>query len=87
MNLLDLSATETAYLVTPNGDGLQATAVGQASEDRTPGMYNVIEIYTITGGTGRFAGARGTFSVKRLVSITAGVASSTFEGYILMPSN
>jgi len=69
-----------------NGDSLQAKGVGQAIEDRTPGMYNVIEIYTITGGTGRFAGASGTFTLKRLVSVTAGVAASTFEGYILLPS-
>jgi hypothetical protein len=84
-NLLDGSTTETASFVTPNGDRLQAKAVGQAVEDRTPGMYNLIEIYTITGGTGQFANARGTFTLKRLVSMTAGVTSNTFEGYILFP--
>jgi hypothetical protein len=84
-NLLDQSTTETAYLIMPNGDSLQAKAVGQATEDRTPGMYNLIEIYTITGGTGRFAGASGTFTLKRLVSMTVGVTSSTFEGYMLFP--
>jgi hypothetical protein len=47
----------------------------------------IIEIYTITEGTGRFAGAKGTFTLKCLVSRTVGVASSTFEGYLLMPSN
>ena len=86
-NFLDLSTTETAYFVTPNGDSLQAKAIGQAIEDRTPGMYNVMEIYTITGGTGRFAGASGTFTLKRLVSLTAGITTSTFEGYILIPAN
>jgi hypothetical protein len=84
-NLLDQSTTETAYLIMPNGDSLQAKAVGQATEDRTPGMYNLIQIYTITGGTGQFADARGTFTLKRLVSMTVGVTSSTFEGYILFP--
>lgn len=86
-NLLDLSEIESAQFAGTNGDSFQAKGVGQAIEDRTPGMYNVIQIYTITGGTGRFAGASGTFTVKRLVSITAGVASSTFEGYILISSN
>jgi hypothetical protein len=70
-----------------NGDSLQAKGVGQAIEDRTPGMFNVVEIYTITGGTGRFTGASGTFTLKRLVSVTAGVASGTFEGYILISLN
>ena len=84
-NLVDLSATETAYFVTPEGNSFQAKAVGQAIEDRTPGMYNVIAIYTITGGMGRFEGASGTFTLKRLVSRTTGATSSTFEGTILIP--
>ena len=86
-NLRDFSEVETAHFAGANGDSLQAKGMGQAIEDRTPGMYNVVQIYTITGGTGRFAGASGTFTLKRLVSITAGIASSTFEGYILLPSN
>jgi hypothetical protein len=83
-NLHDLSQTESAHLAGTNGDSLQAQGVGQAIEDRTPGMYNVVTIYTITGGTGRFAGASGTFTVKRLVSHTARLSSSTFEGYLLL---
>jgi hypothetical protein len=84
-NLLDLSGIGSMHFTGTNGDSLQAKGIGQAIEDRTPGMFNVVEIYTITGGTGRFAGASGTFTVKRLVSITVGIASSTFEGYILIP--
>lgn len=87
VNLLDLSETESVHFAGTNGDSIQAKGVGQAIEDRTPGMHNAVEIYTITSGTGRFAGASGTFTVKRLVSITVGIASSTFEGYILIPSN
>src|SRR5215208_5126235 len=86
VNLLDFSETESAQFMGSNGDSLQTKGQGQSIEDRTPGMYNVIEIYTITGGTGRFAGASGTFTVKRLVSRTVGVASSRFEGYILITS-
>ena len=84
-NLVDLSATETVYFITPDGNSFQARAVGQAVEDRTPGMYNVIAIYTITGGMGRFEGASGTFTLKRLVSLATGATSSTFEGTILIP--
>jgi hypothetical protein len=87
INLLDLSEAETVNFAGRNGDSLQAKGIGQATQDRTPGMYNVVQIYTITGGTGRFAGARGTVTLKRLVSRTVGVASSTFEGYVLIPSN
>jgi len=85
INLLDLSATEAAQFSGTNGDSLRAEAVGQATENRTPGMLNIVDIYRITGGTGRFNGASGTFTLHRLVSVTTGAASSTFEGYILMP--
>jgi hypothetical protein len=87
MNLLDLSLTESARFVGTNGDSLNAEAVGQATENRTPGMLNVVDIYKITGGTGRFAGASGTITLNRLVSVTTGAAVSTFEGYILIPWN
>lgn len=86
-NLMDMSVIETVSFTGTSGDTLEANAVGQAIEDRTPGMFKVVEIYTITGGTGRFAGASGTLTLNRLLSFTAGIASSTFEGYILIPSN
>ena len=85
-NLMDMSVIESISFTGANGDSLQANAVGQAIEDRTPGMFKLVEIYTITGGTGRFNGANGTLTLNRLLSFTAGVASSTFEGYILLPS-
>jgi hypothetical protein len=85
VNLLDLSGTESAQFIGFNGDSIRAEGKGQATENRTPGMFNVVQIYTITGGTGRFAGASGTITLSRLVSITTGATSSTFEGYILLP--
>ena len=85
VNLLDLSGSGSAYFTGITGDSIQAEGIGQAVPNRTPDMFNVVEIYTITGGTGRFTGASGTITVKRLISITTGAAASTFEGYILMP--
>ena len=85
ISLLDLSSIESAEFTGTRGDSLRAEAVGQAAENRTPGMMNVIDIYKITGGTGRFSGVGGTFTLNRLVSVTTGASSSTFEGYILMP--
>jgi hypothetical protein len=85
VNLLDLSGTESAQFIGFNGDSIQAKGLGQATENRTPGMFNVTEIYTITGGTGKFAGASGTITLDRLVSMTTGATASTFEGYLLLP--
>lgn len=85
ISLLDLSVTELARFTSVNGDSLEADAVGQATEDRTPGMLNFVEIYRITGGTGPYAGASGTFTLHRLANVPGGAAYSTFEGYILIP--
>jgi len=85
VNLLDLSGAGSMYFAGTGGDSIQAKGIGQAVPDRTPDMFNVVEIYTITGGTGRFAGASGTITLNRLISLTTGAAASTFEGYILMP--
>jgi hypothetical protein len=84
-NLMDMSVSETISFTGTNGDTLQAKALGQAVEDRTPGMFRIVEIYTITGGTGQFAGASGTLTMNRLLSFTLGIATSTFDGYILLP--
>ena len=85
ISLLDLSSIESAEFIGTRGDSIRAEAVGQAVENRTPGMLNVVDIYKITGGTGRFTGASGTITLNRLVSVTTGASFSTFEGYILMP--
>ena len=87
VNLSDLSQSGSVSFAGINGDSLLAKGVGQAIEDRTPGMFSVVEIYTITGGTGRFARASGTLTLKRLVSVKASITSGSFEGYIVLPAN
>jgi hypothetical protein len=87
VNLSDLSQSGSVSFAGIYGDSLLATGVGQAIEDRTPGMFNVVENYTITGGTGRFARASGTLTLKRRVSAKAGITSGSFEGYIVLPAN
>ena len=39
----------------------------------------------ITGGTGRFAGAQGSFTIMRLVEQATGDTSGSFEGTITSP--
>src|SRR5215207_2921373 len=56
----------SAEFVAANGDSLFAEGSGQASPTETPGTVNIVENYTITGGTGRFADASGTFTVERM---------------------
>ena len=40
------------------------------------------EVATITGGTDRFANATGTFTVQRMLNLTTGVSTGSFDGTI-----
>ena len=76
----------SARLVAANGDMLFTTIVAQGTPDPdTPGVQRIVEMHTITGGTGRFAGAQGSFTVMRLVEGATGVTSGSFEGTITSP--
>jgi hypothetical protein len=60
------SGTGSAHWVAANGDGIDSTSVVSADmSTRSLGYITVTEIHTITSGTGRFAGAQGSFTVER----------------------
>jgi hypothetical protein len=50
-----------------NGDSISTTITG-SGEVIEPGLFRIEDVHTITGGTGRFAEAQGSFIVKRLAS-------------------
>jgi hypothetical protein len=75
----------SAEFVAANGDSLFAEGSGQASPTETPGTLNIVENYTITGGTGRFANASGTLTVERVVNQATGETSGTLSGNIVTP--
>jgi hypothetical protein len=81
INLPTLSSTGTATFTAANGDTLTATVVGQATRTG-PTTLSIVEVYTITGGTGRFADATGNFTLQSTVDQTTGVSSGTFSGAI-----
>jgi hypothetical protein len=45
-------------------------------------VLSIVEVYSITGGTGRFAGATGTFTLESIANQATGVSSGTFSGAI-----
>ena len=64
-NLVNFSATGSAQWIAANRDSIYTTIVAQAEfPEDLPGFLKVTEIHTITGGTGRFTGAQGTFTVE-----------------------
>jgi hypothetical protein len=75
----------SAHYGAANGDSLFAEGSGQATPTDTPNVFIVVETYTITGGTGRFAGATGSFTETRRVNIETGVTSGTLDGSIILP--
>lgn len=85
VNLLDLSWSESVQFIGLNGNSLQLQGVGQAKEGNPATIFDLVEIYTVTGGTGRLAHARGTLTLHRLANITTGATAGTFEGYIFVP--
>ena len=70
-----------ATFTAANGDTLTATVDGQATP-ASPGVLSIVEVYTITGGTGRFAGATGTFTLRSILNQATGVSSGTLSGAI-----
>jgi hypothetical protein len=48
-------------------------------------VATITETYTITGGTGRFVGAEGSFKVERLQDLGTGFTAGLFQGSITFP--
>ena len=80
VTLANGTATGSADLFAANGDNVYTTIVGSSEMTATPGVSSITEINTITGGTGRFAGAQGSFTVERTVNLATGFTSGSFHG-------
>lgn len=73
------------HFTAANGDTLTASFTGQAAPSGTPGVLAIQETATITGGTGRFAGASGNFVTERLFDTIAGTTTGSYRGVISRP--
>lgn len=67
-----------------NGDTLRADFTGQATLV-APGVLSVAETAVITGGTGRFAGATGSFVADRTFYVASLTTTGSFHGWISTP--
>ena len=85
VNTTTRTATGTYEFTAANGDTLTADVVGRAMPTGTPGVLAIVEVATITGGTGRFAGATGSFIVERLFDTVDQTTTGSFEGTISLP--
>jgi hypothetical protein len=71
----------TSTFVAANGDTLVAETIGYSSPVE-PGVVLITEHAVITGGTGRFAGATGSFTAERLFDLVTFETIGSFEGTI-----
>jgi hypothetical protein len=80
------TGTGTATLTAADGDELFIKYEGGETEFVPPNVSTVTLVATITGGTGRFAAATGTFTIIRTgtIDFATGTAtgSGSFEGQI-----
>ena len=82
VNVVTRTATGEYHFVAANGDTLTATFTGHAAPTADPTVLAIEESATITGGTGRFAGATGSFTTERLYDTVAGTTAGSFSGTI-----
>jgi hypothetical protein len=87
-NFANFTDAGSAQWIAANGDTIYTTVAGSAVPG--PVVFKVTEIHTITGGTGRFTGAQGSFTVHRthIVALSADgthVIFGSFDGSITSP--
>ena len=80
VNRSNSTAVGSYQFVAANGDTLTADFTGQATPTSTPGVLYIEETATITGGTGRFAHATGSFLCERLFDTVAGTTTGSSRG-------
>jgi hypothetical protein len=85
VNLETLMGVGTMTFVAANGDSIYTDFNGQATPTPDPNIFLVVELETITGGTGRFAGATGSLTLEREVDLSTGLSSGSFSGTISSP--
>jgi hypothetical protein len=87
---VDLSTgigTGTFTFVAANGDTLSSSFIGNGTPTPDPNILLLQEVDTITGGTGRFAGATGSFTLERVLNLATGVSTGSFSGTISNPGS
>jgi hypothetical protein len=78
--ILGTSDAEVTYTAA-NGDTLLATNSGTFTPSSSP-TFSTVGVTTITGGTGRFAGATGRMDAEGTVDLANNLAVFHYDGWI-----
>jgi hypothetical protein len=76
--------TGASNFIAANGVDIIYTYIssGLATPTADPDVVSIVEMHTITGGTGRYANAKGSFTVNRLSNVVTGATTGSFNGTI-----
>jgi hypothetical protein len=85
VNLANGALEGSAHWIAANGDSIDTTITGSVEPTATPDVFSFTETNKIIGGTGRFAGAQGSFTVERLANGVTFLTSGSFHGTITPP--
>ena len=85
VDLFNFVGVGSAQFLAANGDKLFTDLVGQGTDPTVNPISSIVETHTITGGTGRFEGASGSFTLNRVLDTTTGITSGSFDGTIVIP--
>jgi len=80
VNIATAQSTGTFNLTAADGDRIFTTTAGHETGFQPPNVSFVTQTATIVGGTGRFAGATGSFTVKIVQTIDFAAATATGTG-------
>src|SRR5207237_9469832 len=67
-----------------NGDSILAVFLGINSGSCANGDLRHVDPWTIIGGTGRYAGAKGSFTTDQCSNLSTGETSGTISGTIVV---
>ena len=81
---LPIESFGSSVFTAANGDSLFTDIIGLGTPTEDPDVLFIVETFTITGGTGRFAGATGSFTSERLLDTVTNISSGSFDGTIVI---
>lgn len=82
VNLDDFTASGSYEFVAANGDRVFTDVIGQGTVPDEDGISFLTATHTITGGTGRFAGASGSFTEESVLNTFTHVKFGSLDGVL-----
>jgi hypothetical protein len=82
LNLSDFSFHGSTHSIAANGDTLDTEFIGYSLPTGDPDVLASVQLHTITGGTGRFNGATGSYTVNGFYHLSTGVLTADSKGTV-----